>query len=490
MASFDWPATGGGGGGGGASTFLDLTDSPSSYSSQSLKIVRVNSGETAIEFNDNDKLSSSTTASSDGRDGAVYITPSSVSVNNGTGGCILVDDSRYGGAIGYHNIDMVFHPNINLPLKNSAVTRSVVIGGHDNRLGKSHAVLIGGNNNDNDGEYAGMIAGQTNDLSSNSDYSFIGAGRNHVINGTYSGYIGGFNTHSDADYAGTVGGRDLTLSPTGADYSFMGGGRVNTLAGTYSAMVGGYLSSVSGSYSFTCSHRSEFIGQAAIGFGEYGYVAKAHSFSLFRGQVTALNTTREQNCTFQVEYDVANVKIGRYVDQVTTGITTDENILEIHTLNASNQSNYYGLKASDSMTTSYTEVKPTAAPTTEGQICQVVSNTAGVIQTKWSTQLWVPHNDAGNSGTSLAVDFDEGNVQTVTLTGNVTLSFSNTKSGAAYTLILKQDATGSRTVTWPAAVKWPSGTAPTITVTANAVDIVTLVFDGTDYYGGFNQDYS
>jgi len=39
-----------GGGAGGSSTFTGLTDSPSSYSSQSLKGVRVNAGETALEF--------------------------------------------------------------------------------------------------------------------------------------------------------------------------------------------------------------------------------------------------------------------------------------------------------------------------------------------------------------------------------------------------------------------------------------------------------
>lgn len=37
-------------GGGGASAFTDLTDVPSSYTSQALKVVRVNAGETALEF--------------------------------------------------------------------------------------------------------------------------------------------------------------------------------------------------------------------------------------------------------------------------------------------------------------------------------------------------------------------------------------------------------------------------------------------------------
>ena len=36
--------------GGGSSTFIGLTDVPASYASQALKVVRVNAGETALEF--------------------------------------------------------------------------------------------------------------------------------------------------------------------------------------------------------------------------------------------------------------------------------------------------------------------------------------------------------------------------------------------------------------------------------------------------------
>jgi hypothetical protein len=94
--------------------------------------------------------------------------------------------------------------------------------------------------------------------------------------------------------------------------------------------------------------------------------------------------------------------------------------------------------------------------------------------------------NVGNSGTSKAIDFNGGNVQLVTLTGNVTFTFSNPVSGARYVLILKQDGTGSRLVTWPAAVLWSGGSAPTLTTTASKVDIITLVYDGVNgkYYGG------
>ena len=54
--------------------------------------------------------------------------------------------------------------------------------------------------------------------------------------------------------------------------------------------------------------------------------------------------------------------------------------------------------------------------------------------------------------------------------------------GKSFVLFLKQDATGSRTVTW-STVKWPSGTAPTITSTASKQDIFSFFADGTNWYG-------
>jgi len=89
---------------------------------------------------------------------------------------------------------------------------------------------------------------------------------------------------------------------------------------------------------------------------------------------------------------------------------------------------------------------------------------------------------------AVSVSFVDGNEQQLTLTGNVTLTITNpptTGKLGKLTLYVKQDATGSRLVTWPAAVLWPAGTAPTLTTTAAKTDVFVLVtFDGgTSYYG-------
>lgn len=91
---------------------------------------------------------------------------------------------------------------------------------------------------------------------------------------------------------------------------------------------------------------------------------------------------------------------------------------------------------------------------------------------------------------SLTVNLANSNVFTLTLTGNVTtLTLSNPVAGGKYTFILTQDGTGSRTVAWPAAVKWPGGTAPTLGG-ASEIDVVTMLYDGTNYYADSALNFS
>jgi len=95
--------------------------------------------------------------------------------------------------------------------------------------------------------------------------------------------------------------------------------------------------------------------------------------------------------------------------------------------------------------------------------------------------------DAGNSGAAIALDLANGNVQKLTLTANATITLTSPVSGAmrSLTLLVFQDATGSRTITWPGSVKWGNAGAPTLTTTASKMDMVSLftVDGGTNWYG-------
>lgn len=87
-----------------------------------------------------------------------------------------------------------------------------------------------------------------------------------------------------------------------------------------------------------------------------------------------------------------------------------------------------------------------------------------------------------NSSTAITLALTNGTVQIITLTGNATITMPTATAGKSFVLLLKQDGTGSRTVTW-STVKWASGTAPTITSTASKQDIFSFFADGTNWYG-------
>ena len=51
------------------------------------------------------------------------------------------------------------------------------------------------------------------------------------------------------------------------------------------------------------------------------------------------------------------------------------------------------------------------------------------------------------------------------------------------TLVLTQDATGGRTVTWPASVKWPDGIPQQPATAANSVSVIHLLWTGAAWFG-------
>jgi hypothetical protein len=91
---------------------------------------------------------------------------------------------------------------------------------------------------------------------------------------------------------------------------------------------------------------------------------------------------------------------------------------------------------------------------------------------------------------TIAVDWSKGSTQAVMLSGNRTLTFSDGQKGGKYTLILKQDATGSRLVAWPPSVHWPGTLGPTLTSTAGKTDYLFFIYNGVSYdMVGFSQGY-
>ena len=97
----------------------------------------------------------------------------------------------------------------------------------------------------------------------------------------------------------------------------------------------------------------------------------------------------------------------------------------------------------------------------------------------------------GTVGASSTLSLTNGTVLTATLTASTPCTFTmpTATAGKSFILILTQAATGMTTAVFTS-VKYPGGTAPTITATASAKDILTFVADGTNWYGTYAQAFA
>ena len=81
-------------------------------------------------------------------------------------------------------------------------------------------------------------------------------------------------------------------------------------------------------------------------------------------------------------------------------------------------------------------------------------------------------------------------IQRATLVGNITINttnLTNFSTGESVTLVLTQDATGSRILT--SNLKY-AGASKTLTTTANAIDTIAITYDGTNYLAALVKGYA
>ncbi len=92
--------------------------------------------------------------------------------------------------------------------------------------------------------------------------------------------------------------------------------------------------------------------------------------------------------------------------------------------------------------------------------------------------------DTLTDGSTIAWNVINSPVAKVTLAGNRTMaapSGTGPAAGQFISLLVIQDGTGSRTITWNAVYEFPSDTAPTLTTTANLGDIFSFRYNGSKW---------
>jgi hypothetical protein len=113
-----------------------------------------------------------------------------------------------------------------------------------------------------------------------------------------------------------------------------------------------------------------------------------------------------------------------------------------------------------------------------------ISGNTFIDTTRSITNYGIKTNALGSGSGTRTVDLTLGNFVTATTTGTTTWVFSNpiaSPNGCGFILELVNG--GSATQNWPASVRWPGGTAPTLT--ASGTDVLVFITDdgGTIYRG-------
>lgn len=94
------------------------------------------------------------------------------------------------------------------------------------------------------------------------------------------------------------------------------------------------------------------------------------------------------------------------------------------------------------------------------------------------------HSALGSVSGATTINLLNGNYFSATVGGITTWTFSNPlASPNACGFVIELTNAGAYAITWPAAVKWPGGTAPTLT--AAGVDVLVFITDdgGTNWRG-------
>jgi hypothetical protein len=298
----------------------------------------------------------------------------------------------------------------------------------------------------------------------------------------------------------------LTLGTSNQNWASLGTGIVKNTT-TTGALTDAASSDVIALWSGTCSSSTFLRGDGACATASGGSSALSGLTA-----ATGANTIASGNNGLQIWNWAPTTNQNQFQFGETTAATAgtlgNQYILSAKTL-AGSTAVPFGVISSitGSQTLPSMYVTPTwnTSGVVDAGILENVTNTASGtfsklldLQVGGTTQIAVDKSgevyDAtyytGNTTTgSITVTPANGMYQSITLSGNLTVAFTQPTS-LITTIYLKitQASGGSDTVTWTS-VKWPGGIAPVMTAAANAVDWYSCKLDGTNSYCTAGQNF-
>jgi|688.fasta_scaffold171173_2 hypothetical protein len=292
------------------------------------------------------------------------------------------------------------------------------------------------------GDFSSIVAGENNTIPSPAGRNFIGGGIDNEITGSQDSVIlGSYDCIIRAVgrcgiYSSYQG--DITQTPN-YQCAIMASAYCSISYGNATAIVGGYTNTING----TDNDRSVIIG------GESNTLTSTLDGTILNGGFNTLTSSPKSSI------------VGGYTNTITN--STDSSIIGGTGNTMSGKTNVVMLG-------------------TSGRTASA-DNTTYVENLRVFRQAQYGNFNNGSRATNYTIDWDNGNIQKVVLTGSCVFSATNITDGTTYIFKVSQDNSGNRAATWSSGIfKFANSTPPTLSTGANAVDIFTFVaMDGLLY---------
>ena len=321
-----------------------------------------------------------------------------------------------------------------------------------------------------------------------------------VIASTYGGTGNGFTKFSGP----TTAERTFTLPDASSTILVSGGALGTPSSGTVTNLTGTASININGTVGATTAAAGAFTTVSATGVITSTQATGTAPFTIASTtNVANLNASSLNGATFAAPGAIGGTtaSAGTFTALTATGTTTLATSLggilkaTAGVISAATAGTDYvaisgalGTPSSGTVTnltgTASININGTVGATTPttGSFTSISSSTSTTIKDLRETIATVTY------AATITPDVANGTVQKVTLTGAVTFSaFANPVTGQSLTLIITQDATGSRLLT--STMKF-SGASKTLSTAANSVDIMTVFYDGTNYYASLAKGFA
>ena len=280
----------------------------------------------------------------------------------------------------------------------------------------------------------------------------------------YTGSQGYTGSKGDIGYTGSAG---AVSSDTQVIYNSAG-----TLVGNSTLTFSASSNNLTVANSFIAAQHTT----GSIGTGTGGLVANVTTLFVGNNTVNTLITSAGltvNGATIANNSGVYAATINAASHTVGTTFTANATLVNAAAVNVTGQVNTATFYAATSANVGTVFTANTTALAAAANLA--MSNNYIVAPALKAYSEFVTTNAASTGATTL--DLSASNFFNLTLTGSVTFTFSNPPSGRAFsfTIVAKQDATGGRTITWPAGSKYAGAVTPPATTTANAVDIWSVM---------------